>query len=153
MSSKKRRATSGGNSNCARLIIDRRARLAQGLGLFQGLFAVDLLRPEAAARDVIPIEVLRRRAIREPDFERAALRHDLVLDQLVSVNVGLKTVGSAEAVEDDRSRSRRPGGPDHKMLQFEAAPDGAPVSQFPHCVSSRRIRAIRSSWSAHFPRF
>ena len=58
-----------------RLIIDRRARLAQGLGLFQGLFAVDLLRPEAAARDVIPIEVLRRRAIREPDFERAALRH------------------------------------------------------------------------------
>jgi hypothetical protein len=124
------------------LIIDRRAPLAQGLGLFQGLFAVDLLRPEAADRDVIPIEVLRRRAIREPDFERAALRHDLVLDQLVSVNVGVKTVGSAEAVEDDRPRSRRPGGPDHKMLQFEAAPDGALVSQFPHCDGKCRFVAL-----------
>ena len=51
-------------------------------------------------------------------------RHDLVLDQLVSVNVGVKTVGSAEAVEDDRPRSRRPGGPDHKMLQFEATRTG-----------------------------
>jgi hypothetical protein len=65
-----------------------------------------------------------------------------VLDQLVSVNVGVKTVGSAEAVEDDRPRSRRPGGPDHKMLQFEAAPDGALVSQFPHCDGKCRFVAL-----------
>ena len=47
----------------------------KGLGLVKSFFAVDLLRPEAAAGNVIPIEILRRRAIREPDFERAALRH------------------------------------------------------------------------------
>ena len=82
------------------------------------------------------------KAIREPDFERAALGHGLMLDQLVSVNVRLKAVGSAEAVEDDRPRSQRPEGPDHKMLQFEAAPDGAPVSQFPHCDGKCRFVAL-----------
>ena len=53
----------------------------KGLGLLQGLLAADLFRPEAAAGNIIPIEILRGRAIREPDCERAALGHGLVLDQ------------------------------------------------------------------------
>jgi hypothetical protein len=34
-----------------------------------------------SAGNVIPIEIFGRRPVRKPDFERAALRHDLVLDQ------------------------------------------------------------------------
>jgi hypothetical protein len=69
---------------------------------------------------------------------REAGAHEIV----VSVSVRVKTVGCAEAIEDDRPRSRRPGGPDHKMLQFEAAPDGALVSQFPHCDGKCRFVAL-----------
>ena len=77
---------------------------------------------------------------------------------LVTVNVRVKNGRFCCATS---RRSPALPSPVHKMLQFEAAPDRALVSQFPHCdgkvsfvaLSSRRIRAVCSNWLAHFHRF
>ena len=53
---------------------------SKGLGLLQSHFAGDHVRPQPAAGQVFPIEILRRPAVRETDLEAAALRHGLMLD-------------------------------------------------------------------------
>jgi hypothetical protein len=47
----------------------------------QGCLAVDQVRPEPAAGQIIPIEILRLPASGKADLEAAALRDDFVLDQ------------------------------------------------------------------------
>jgi hypothetical protein len=50
----------------------------------QGCLAVDQVRPEPAAGQIIPIEILRPPASGKADLEAAALRDDFVLDQAAS---------------------------------------------------------------------
>ena len=56
--------------------------LSKRLGQLQRRFTVDQIRPQPAARDVLPKEVARWPAVRKPDLEAAALGDDLVLDQV-----------------------------------------------------------------------
>jgi hypothetical protein len=47
--------------------------------------AVDLVGPQPAPRNVIPLNEARRAAVRKPDFEAPAQRHGLVLDDADAV--------------------------------------------------------------------
>jgi hypothetical protein len=60
-------------------------RPCQGLSLFERLFRRQLLRPQPAALDVIPVEIDARPAVSEAHLERAAVRDDLVLDDANSI--------------------------------------------------------------------
>ena len=53
---------------------------ARPASLLQGHVAGDQVRPEPAAGQVFLVEILRWSPIRETNFEAAALRHDLMLD-------------------------------------------------------------------------
>src|ERR1700757_855019 len=57
-----------------------RLRSRKRPGLREGCFAAEYVRPETAARQVIPIEISGRICIRESDFDATALWQGLVLD-------------------------------------------------------------------------
>ena len=57
---------------------------ARPASLLQGHVAGDQVRPEPAAGQVFPVEILRWSPVREADLEAAALRYGLMLDERMS---------------------------------------------------------------------